>query len=47
MILSGKGRVKLDTTYFTEEEFKEFATKHGIPLDNNNKESKEMTADLT
>ena len=47
MILSGKGRVKLDTTFFTEEEFRDFATKHGIPLDNNKKESKEMTVDLT
>jgi hypothetical protein len=32
MVLSGRGRVKLDTTNFTEEEFKNFAEKHGIPL---------------
>ena len=46
MILSGKGRVKLDTTHFTEEEFKRFATKHGIPL-GHSKETNEVAADLT
>jgi hypothetical protein len=34
MILEGKGRVHLDPTHFTEQEFKAFARKHGIPLDN-------------
>lgn len=47
MILAGKGRVKLDTTHFTEDEFKNFAMKHGIPLDNNSKETKDEKADLT
>ena len=48
MVLAGKGRVKLDTTHFTEEEFKNFATKHGIPIgDKKNDDIKEMTADLT
>ena len=46
-ILSGKGRVKLDTTYFTEGEFKDFAAKHGIPLGSNNKDTTEAAADLT
>ena len=48
MVLSGKGRVRLDTTHFTEEEFKVFALKHGIPLGYNEKEEvKDMPADLT
>ena len=48
MVLSGKGRVRLDTTHFTEEEFKIFANKHGIPIGENNKEeAKEIPADLT
>ena len=46
MILEGKGRVRLDTSQFTEEEFKKFATKHGIPL-GDTKEAVEMIADLT
>jgi hypothetical protein len=37
MILTGPGRLKLDTTLFTEQEFKIFASKHGIPLDNKTK----------
>ena len=48
MVLSGKGRVRLDTTHFTEEEFKDFAHKHGIPIGYNEKEEvKEIPADLT
>ena len=48
MVLSGRGRVRLDTTHFTEDEFKEFAQKHGIPIGPNEKEqSKEVVADLT
>jgi hypothetical protein len=47
MILSGMGRVKLDTTYFTEAEFKMFANKHGIALKNNNNDVKEVVVDLT
>ena len=46
MILAGRGRVKLDTTHFTEEEFKLFATKHGIPIGDKN-EAREVVADLT
>ena len=46
MILAGRGRVKLDTAHFSEDEFKNFAIKHGIPL-GNNKEINEMAADLT
>ena len=34
LILTGHGRLKLDTTHFTEQEFKSFAHKHGIPLGN-------------
>ena len=47
MILAGKGRVKLDTTHFTEDEFKNFAIKHGIPIGDNKNEITEMAADLT
>ena len=47
MILAGIGRVKLDTRHFTEEEFKSFANKHGIPIGNNHKEVKDVIADLT
>ena len=48
MVLSGTGRVRLDTTHFTEDEFKDFALKHGIPIGNNKKsEAKEVAADLT
>jgi hypothetical protein len=46
-ILSGRGKVKLDTTYFTEDEFKDFANKHGILLGNNDTDQQEITADLT
>ena len=46
MILAGKGRVSLDTKQFTEDEFKSFAIKHGIPL-GDNKDISEMAADLT
>jgi hypothetical protein len=48
MILSGTGKVRLDTTLFTEDEFKLFATKHGIPL-GGEEDSKvqEVVADLT
>ena len=45
-ILSGKGRVQLDTKHFTEDEFKRFASKHGIPLENKG-ESAEVVADTT
>ena len=47
MILSGKGKIKLDTTHFTEEEFKNFAHKHGIPLGHNKTEANELVADTT
>ena len=47
MILAGRGRVKLDTTHFTEEEFKSFAIKHGIPVGSNKNEAIEVAADLT
>ena len=48
MVLSGKGRVRLDTTHFTEDEFKDFVTKHGIPIGYNEKnEVKEIAANLT
>ena len=47
MVLSGRGRVKLDTSYFTEAEFKSFANKHGIKLDQENNSTKELVADLT
>ena len=48
MVLSGKGRVRLNTTHFTEEEFKEFAKKHGIPTgDNKDDDVKEIAADLS
>ena len=47
MILSGRGRVKLDTTQFSEEEFKKFAIKHGIPIGKDRQDTKEAVADLT
>ena len=47
MILAGRGRVKLDTTHFTAEEFKTFAIKHGIPVGDNKNEATEIAADLT
>ena len=46
MILAGKGRISLDTTHFTEQEFKSFAHKHGIPL-GNKKDATEVAADTT
>jgi hypothetical protein len=46
LILSGQGRLKLDTTLFTEQEFKNFANKHGIPLDNK-VDIKEVSIDTT
>jgi hypothetical protein len=46
MILSGPGRLKLDTTLFTEQEFKNFANKHGIPLDKKTA-TKEISVDTT
>jgi hypothetical protein len=46
MILEGLGRVKLDTSHFTEQEFKNFARKHGIPL-NDNEDIAEVQVDTT
>jgi hypothetical protein len=46
MILDGYGRVKLDTTQFTATEFKDFAQKHGIPLDNK-KTAADVDVDVT
>ena len=46
MILTGHGRLKLDTTHFTEQEFKSFAHKHGIPL-GNKAEATEVVVDTT
>jgi hypothetical protein len=48
MVLSGSGRVQLDTKQFTEEEFIKFAQKHGIPTGTEESEVvKELEADLT
>jgi hypothetical protein len=48
MILSGTGKVRLDTNLFTEEEFKVFASKHGIPLGGDEERKvDEVVADLT
>ena len=46
MILAGQGRVRLDTTHFSEDEFKTFAIKHGILL-GDTKDIPEMAVDLT
>jgi hypothetical protein len=46
MILAGNGRVKLDTTQFSAEEFKYFAQKHGIKVGDSD-ETNELNADLT
>jgi hypothetical protein len=46
MILEGLGRVKLDTSHFTEQEFKVFARKHGIPL-KDSEEVSEVIVDTT
>ena len=47
MILAGIGKVKLDTTHFTEEEFKSFAQKHGIPVGRDKTEATEVSVDTT
>ena len=47
MILSGKGRVKIDTTLFSEEEFKSFASKHGIPIGADKTDVDTLPADNT
>jgi hypothetical protein len=47
MVLAGNGRVKLDTTLFTEEEFKNFANKHGISTSEDKTNVHEMEADFT
>ena len=47
MVLAGKGKVKLDTTLFTEDEFKTFAQKHGIPTGERAEETNGYTADTT
>ena len=46
IILAGKGRIQLDTKHFTEDEFKRFASKHGIPLGNKG-ETTDVVADTT
>ena len=47
MILSGKGKVKLDTTLFTADEFQSFANKHGIPIGETKSETNTTPVDTT
>lgn len=47
LVLAGKGRVKLDTSLFTEEEFKLFAQKHGITTGEDKEKVQEINVDLT
>jgi hypothetical protein len=46
-VLAGQGRVRLDTSLFTEEEFRRFAHKHGISTSGKNVDVQEMEADFT
>ena len=46
-IFTGKGKFEIDPEHFSDEDFKTFATKHGIPIKSLDVQKKDFKVDLT
>ena len=46
-IFTGQGKFEIDHEHFSNEEFKTFATKHGIPIKSLDVKKKDFNVDLT